>query len=242
MNKLTTATAALLVTVLTAPAHAADLPPAPSYKAPVMVPTYNWTGFYVGANVGGGFANFTNVATAAGVTFTGTTKLNGVIGGGQIGYNWQYTNFVFGLEADFQGSSQRLTTTTVTGRTIINETDKFPWFGTVRGRVGVTPVDRWLVYATGGLAYGEVQTSGNVTVGAAASTFNASSTKAGWTVGGGVEAALWDNWTAKVEYLYVDINNFTLNTAVFATPITTTLHLKENIGRVGVNYRFSVGP
>jgi outer membrane immunogenic protein len=233
MNRLAVGTTALLVTALAAPVHAADLPPAPSYKAPVMAPMvgYNWTGFYVGANVGGGFANTTATSTALNIPFaTINGKLNGVIGGGEVGYNYQYTNWVFGVEADFQGSSERASGAGVT--------ESFPWFGTVRGRIGFTPVDRWLVYATGGLAYGELKTSGAFPVGGVAVPFNAQSTKAGWTVGGGVEAALWGNWTGKVEYLYVDINNFNLNTAVMGIPVTTNVRLHENIGRVGVNYRF----
>jgi outer membrane immunogenic protein len=233
MNRLAVGTTALLVTALAAPVHAADLPAAPAYKAPVIAPpiAYNWTGFYVGANVGGGFANTTATATVRGIPIaTGTGNNNGVIGGGQIGYNYQYTNWVFGVEADFQGSSQRATGAGVT--------DSFPWFGTVRGRIGFTPVDRWLVYATGGLAYGELKTSATIPVAGAAIPFNAQSTKAGWTVGGGVEAALWGNWTGKVEYLYVDINNFNLNGAVLGVPIAINAHLHENIGRVGVNYRF----
>jgi outer membrane immunogenic protein len=241
MNRLAVGTTALLVTALAAPVHAADLPAAPAYKAPVMAPpvAYSWTGFYVGANVGGGFADIPATATVLGVTTTGKAKLNGVIGGGQIGYNYQYTNWVFGVEADFQGSSQRATTTMVTGRVTATETDSLPWFGTVRGRVGFTPVDRWLVYATGGLAYGELETTANFTVpGVLNTSTTAKSTKAGWTVGGGVEAALWGNWTGKVEYLYVDINNFNLNAAVLAVPVAINAHLHENIGRVGVNYRF----
>jgi outer membrane immunogenic protein len=238
MNRLAFLTTAFLVTAVATPVRAADLPPAPAYKAPVLAPAYNWTGFYIGANVGGGFANIDGSGSVLGIPLgTSTTKLNGVIGGGQIGYNWQYTNWVFGLEADFQGSSQRSTTTTV-GLISTTETDSLPWFGTVRGRVGFTPSDRWLVYATGGLAYGELESNGNVAGGGLVFPFSTNSTKAGWAVGGGVEAALWGNWTGKIEYLYIDINNFNLNVTAFAIPLNVNLHLHENIARVGLNYRF----
>jgi outer membrane immunogenic protein len=241
MNRLAIITTASLVAALAAPVRAADLPPAPAYKAPMMapMPVYNWTGFYIGANVGGGFADNPTTTTVNGIRIPTTTgKLNGVIGGGQIGYNWQFTNWVFGLEADFQGSSQRATATTMVAKLLVTETESLPWFGTVRGRVGFTPVDRWLIYATGGLAYGELQTTTNVTTAAALATLNANTTKAGWTVGGGVEAALWGNWTGKVEYLYIDINNFTVNGAAVAVPIMVNAHLRDNIARVGLNYRF----
>jgi outer membrane immunogenic protein len=232
MNRLAIITTAFLVTALAAPVRAADLPPAPTYKAPMMapMPIYNWTGFYIGANVGGGFADVPITVTRMNTVLMATAKMSGVIGGGQIGYNWQYTNWVFGLEADFQGSSQRATGTV--GRFIL--TESLPWFGTVRGRVGFTPVDRWLVYATGGLAYAEQQFT--VTM-AGVPVANANATKAGWTVGGGVEAALWGNWTGKVEYLYIDITNNQTGMAV-AVPAQVQAHLRENVARVGLNYRF----
>ena len=234
MNRLAVITTAFLVTALAVPVRAADLPPAPAYKAPMMapIPIYNWTGFYIGANVGGGFADVPITVTRMGTpALTATAKMNGVIGGGQIGYNWQYTNWVFGLEADFQGSSQRATGTV--GRFIL--TESLPWFGTVRGRVGFTPVDRWLVYATGGLAYAEQQFTTNTVAGVP--VVNANGTKAGWTVGGGVEAALWGNWTGRVEYLYIDITNNQNGMAV-AVPAQVQAHLRENVARVGLNYRF----
>ncbi|HLN09875.1 MAG TPA: outer membrane protein, partial [Xanthobacteraceae bacterium] len=222
------------------PVHAADLPQ-PVYKAPPVAPpvAYNWTGFYVGGNIGGGFASFSDSSIVRATTRTHTTNADGVIGGGQIGYNYQFApNWVAGVEADFQGSSQKRSSTSVAAGVTTTETDSLPWFGTARGRIGFTPVDRWLVYATGGLAYGEVKAMDTFNTANMVATTTGNTTKVGWTVGGGVEAALFGNWTGKIEYLYIDLPNTTFNSVAFARPDTIGTHLHENIGRVGMNYRF----
>jgi outer membrane immunogenic protein len=148
-------------------ASAADLPPAASnyYKAPPAPPTCVWCGWYIGANVGGGWSQSTGRFVSATPDFAGAIAagqvpsnlgLNpgGVIGGGQIGYNWQSRLWVFGLEADIQGSGLRKSAATASGvpPTISDATDDLDWFGTVRGRVGVAARPNWLFYATGGLA------------------------------------------------------------------------------------------
>ncbi|MCX7900164.1 MAG: porin family protein, partial [Methylocystis sp.] len=138
-------------------AHAADLPsqkgPPPAYVPPP--PVMSWNGFYVGVNVGGGFQD----ATSSNVLWGSGGGAAGIVGGGQIGYNWQVTPmFVLGAEADFQGSS--------IGNNAGNnwnwwggpDTARINWFGTVRGRLGVTLFSpNVLVYGSGGFAYGEVQ-------------------------------------------------------------------------------------
>jgi outer membrane immunogenic protein len=133
---------------------------------------------------------------------------------------------------------------------------KLPWFGTLRGRVGVTPSDGWLVYATAGLAYGEIKTSATLTVppgadcvapctrtpgGSVAGNF--SQTRAGWVVGAGVETALGGHWTGKLEYLHVDFGDISNTFAPIAiSPFNGSLRantrLTDEIMRVGVNYRF----
>jgi outer membrane immunogenic protein len=147
----------------------------------------------------------------------------------------------------------RTTTTTATG----SLEEKLSWLATFRGRIGVLPSDRVLLYVTGGLAVGEVKsTAGVTTTTSTALSFGtppgptsvsslaaSSSTQAGWTIGAGVEGAIGGNWTAKLEYLYVDlgtVNNTFAGTAPFA-PITTSTHVTDNILRAGVNYRFG-GP
>jgi len=232
MKKHALAIAAAAIMAAAGPVVAADLEPRPMYKAPpVLPPVQNWTGPYVGLNLGGAVSNIDTTATARGLTTTAKGHLSGVIGGGQIGYNYQLSNWVFGLETDFQGSSQRANTTTMN----FTETDSMPWFGTARGRIGYTPIPGWLAYATGGLAYGETKATGAV---AGAGAFNVSNTHAGWTVGGGVEAAVFGNWTVKAEYLFIDLGNVTFNTTIGGIPITSRNHIEDNVGRVGLNYHF----
>jgi outer membrane immunogenic protein len=172
---------AIIAAVPTAPAGAADLyRRAPDYApAPLF---FNWTGFYVGANLGYQWGKVTNWPS---------TEPSGITGGGQLGYNWQvHPNWVLGVEADIQGSGANDTFAAY----------KFsnPWFGTVRGRVGYA-MNNVLFYATGGVAYGGIKVE-----------FGPSTewqTHLGWTAGGGVEVGLTPNWSAKAEYLYVRLED-----------------------------------
>jgi outer membrane immunogenic protein len=197
---------------------AADLGARSYDKAP---PT-NWSGLYIGGNVGYGWGNnstdFEFFPTPVEFGVNNTTldnKSNGLLGGAQIGYNWQMGAIVTGLEADIQGSgikgSRRSSNTEfsvfVPGQFLSTE-QELSWLSTVRGRLGATVTPDLLLYATGGLAYGHVDAS--------ADTFfnstnhypaSVSQTKAGWTVGGGAEWAFARNWSAKVEYLHVDLGS-----------------------------------
>ncbi|MEP7030225.1 MAG: outer membrane protein [Pseudolabrys sp.] len=229
-------------------ASAADMPvKAPVYKAPVLAPVYNWTGLYVGLNAGYSWGRQDVTLMPAGTV--NSPKLNGFIGGGQIGYNWQMNQLVLGLEADFQGSGQK-----GDGNFIIPASDpcaplascpvpasavaytaKLDWFGTVRGRLGYA-MDRWLPYITGGWAFGRGSISGTST-GGIASTFSGSRTYSGWTVGGGLEYAFTNNWSAKAEYLYIDFGN---GPTIALTPAVSLVggKMTDNILRLGVNYHF----
>jgi outer membrane immunogenic protein len=279
-------------------AFAADMPSpasAPAYtKAPVPAP-YSWTGFYAGGNVGYGWGNSNNnlaVLESSGFfggppfpLFNGTDtgKFDGGVGGAQAGYNWQIRNYLLGLETDIQASGQRggnafngaigpgngpFLLSQGSNPVAVTDTGKLGWFGTVRGRLGVTS-DRWLFYVTGGLAYGEVSESGNAqpanpfsSVANAPFLWNQSSTKVGWTIGAGVENAISGNWSWKVEYLYVDLGNFSSNVSggvgttsgfaenCYGTPGggscfgsnpalgSSISRFTDNIVRVGVDYRF----
>lgn len=127
----------------------------------------------------------------------------------------------------------------VTG--LVNHRNNLPWFGTVRGRVGFATTDRWLVYLTGGLAYADVSTSETLVVNGVSSAMFTDSLRIGWTVGGGIETVLWNNWTAKLEYLYLDfgtVNNSFIGIAPI-TPIATSTHVTDQIVRIGINYRFN---
>jgi len=214
-------------------ASAAELPPPTIYKAPIapiINPPFSWTGFYIGANGGGawGVSSDSNPLLPP-VTTTGNFRMSGILAGGEIGFNWQYQAFVIGVESDIDWSNVKGSTSNglCTGVTC---TTSDSWLGTTRGRIGFA-VDHWLFYGTGGVAYGDIK----FTDLPAAVVVNGTATNVGWTAGGGVEYAFTRNWSAKAEYLYVNLGN-----AGFACPGcgTSTVTFNENIVRGGVNYRF----
>ena len=207
-------------------AQAADIP-RPVYKGvrPVIA-YYNWTGFYLGINGGYGFgkSDWSAVPTAS-------NKPKGYLIGGTVGYNYQVGSFVYGLEGDIDYADVKDSVACAPGITC--ET-RNRWLATFRGRVGYA-FDRWLPYITGGGAYGNVRA--NVTAPVAGVTASASSNQLGWTVGAGLEYAFLSNWSAKIEYLYVDLGSFDTGPA----PVVNNVSFKENIVRAGINYKFS-GP
>ena len=210
-------------------AQAADMPiKQPYYKGPPrsVVSYYNWTGFYAGINAGYGFGTATWSAAP-----TANSKPKGMLVGGTVGYNWQAGAIVYGIEGDFNWSDVKGDATCAVGITCETKSD---WLATFRGRVGYA-FDRWLPYVTGGGAYGNVKATVSIPIaGLAASS---SSDQFGWTIGGGLEYAFLGNWTAKIEYLYVDLGSFNTGPA----PIVNNVSFKENIVRAGLNYKFS-GP
>jgi outer membrane immunogenic protein len=199
-----------------ASASAADIQRAMPAKAPVYVaPIYNWTGFYVGINGGGGWGHSDFSAP-----FTGSSNMSGGLVGGTFGYNWQMNQVVLGLETDIDWSNIR--GSSACGFGFSCET-KNTWLGTFRGRLGYA-ADRFMPYVTGGLAYGGVKTS-------VAGFGDSSTSKAGWALGGGVEFAIAGPWTAKVEYLYVDLGRT-------SSVLGSDASFRTNIVRAGLNYRF----
>jgi len=239
-------------------ASAADLP---AYsKAPPVAAVYDWTGYYIGTNVGYSYGTAstsgTRTSTAAPtlLPLTDRSTIKGIIGGGQLGYNWQRGPWVYGLEADLQFSNENATGSVCTavgcpaGSFVFTRDYKLDWFGTARGRIGYLPAERILLYATGGLAYGNFSGS-SWTLPMNIGTW--SSLNVGWTVGAGVEAALGNNWSFKVEYLYMDLGNVGGSSATVVVPAggapgSTTSYLfntkfTDNIVRVGLNYKFG-GP
>lgn len=216
---------AAMASLFAGSAFAADLPARMPVKAPVAVPYYNWTGFYIGLNAGGAFGRVSQSG------FGSSDSLNGFAGGAQLGYNWQVNNVVFGIETDFQGSSQKLSDSGVDPLFgTWNDSVRLNYFGTIRGRLGLAQ-DRWLAYITGGYAYQNIKIDASSTAFGAAS---ASSTRGGWTIGAGLEYAFAGPWTAGIEYLYLDSGNRDWN---FAGNIIN-LRAKNNVVRAKVNYRF----
>ncbi len=207
MKSFATGVVALTFAGLAVSAKAADLPYAPRGPYTVNQPlnAYSWAGPYLGGNLGYDWGTVTN----------NPTKPSGIVAGIEGGYNFQNGPWVFGVEGDLE----------VTGAEDTFASWKFsnPWFGTVRGRVGYA-FNNVLLYGTGGLAFGELD---GATFG-----LSESHTSVGWTLGAGAEFGLVQNWTAKIEYLFVDLSE-----RPFA--ITTTSNgYHFGVVRAGVNYHF----
>lgn len=199
-----TVLALAVISAAATPTRAADLYRGPAFAATPFNP-YSWNGAYVGVNLGYQWGKNTNWPT----------NPSGIMGGGQLGYNWQSGSFVLGVEADLQAS----------GADDTFGAYKFanPWFGTLRGRAGYA-MNNVLIYLTGGFAYG----GGRVNFGGLSET----QTHPGWTVGGGVEVGLTPNWSAKAEYLYVELSD----QGYVLTGVKNGF--QSSVFRLGVNYRF----
>lgn len=228
--------------VVAGSSFAADLPQRlPVKAAPVPVHVgYNWTGFYYGVNVGYGFADQDTslVSNATGATVaSGSASLNDITTGGQIGYNWQLRNWVFGVEADIQGSWQNDDQTLAALGSTVAFTTRLQYYGSVRGRIGWA-MDRFLPYITGGWAYGRGQIDGTATTGIVTRNFEGDDFLSGWVAGLGVETALWDNWTGRIEYLYYDLGDGPDVRATATTLNVEGTSMQQNVVRLGLNYRF----
>jgi outer membrane immunogenic protein len=261
----------------------------PAYKAPPPVSVYSWTGFYIGGNAGYGWGESSTVALSpdngAGQELLGrltpstpaSFRSSGFVGGGQLGYNWQLNrSWVAGVEADFnyanvKGSSS-LTSTFQLG---IGGTHTAPiavgrtldWYGTLRARLGFLPTDRFLIFATGGLAFGQTTANASITMTTGGLTTTAldgstmscvlaatcvaadkSRTALGWTAGGGAEWALGNNISLKAEYVYVALGNQTIHmTAVPPSSGTISVGARfddanYHIVRSGINFKFGADP
>ena len=227
--------AAAIVVGAAGHALAADLP-TPSLPPPLPAAVYNWTGFYLGFN--GGFGTGNSNWSDGPIGTTGSFTSSGFLVGGTAGVNYQLGDYVFGIEGDgdwtnLHGNSGSTcgAISAVVAPPVSCQTQS-QWLATVRGRVGYA-FDRILLYGTAGAAFGNIQTGLNPP-----STFD-SAVEAGWTVGAGLEIAVAQNWTAKAEYLFVDLPNAT------CTPVGncggaagSIVSFNENIIRAGVNYKF----
>jgi len=217
---------AVAALVVAQSATAADLSVAPLYKAPppAMAPAYNWSGFYLGINGGGGWGH-SNWDTSS-----DRIGLSGGLVGGTAGYNWQLGNAVLGLEGDIDWANLKGTNASTLCPAGCSTSDT--WLSTVRGRAGYA-FGGVLPYVTGGLAVGDIR--------AATPGFpGASNTSAGWTAGAGIEVGLTGNWSAKAEYLYVDLGRFNCGVSCNGLP-TDNVSMHDNVVRAGVNYRFDLG-
>jgi len=269
MRRLSIAGATLASMIVVGSAFGADLP----VKAVAPLPVFSWTGGYVGVNLGYSSGRETVNGSVTGTSTTGATvttltpaplfgsgSLNGFVGGGQVGYNWQFGNWLLVFEGDLQGTGERKTYDVCTiagcplGSTVATADYRLVWFGTDRVSVGFLPAERLFLYGTGGVAYGSFRGEELMPIFVANLPFFGtwSKLKAGWTAGAGVEGALGYNWSVKLEYLYFDYGNVGGPAVATATTVvgrTTTVlnyaftsRFTDNVVRVGLNYRFSPPP
>jgi outer membrane immunogenic protein len=226
MKRVLFAGVGILAMGLAGTAGAADLPrrtEIPTKAAAYMAQVYNWTGLYLGINGGGAWGR----SSFDGGLGTGSFNTSGGLVGGTLGYNWQVNQAVFGLETDLDWTNISGTSTT---NCAPGCQTKNTWLGTTRGRLGYAAGNGILPYLTGGLAYGNIKASVPGFAGA-------STTKAGWTVGAGLEFALASNWTTKAEYLYVDLGKIDCGAAC-GVPAPDNVKFNAHILRAGLNYRF----
>jgi len=223
-------------------AAAADL--STPYKAPAPpLPYYNWSGFYGGLNLGGGFSDFryTSADSVTGAPTGGNSvHANGVVGGGEIGYNFMYSpNFLAGVEVELSGANITGSVTSPSGA--VGHIFDTEGFAAVRGRLGLT-YNNWLFYGTGGVASGvsegtrnqDIGTTGNANA-VTSEVVRNSGWRAGWAAGAGIDWGISPNWITRVEYLYVD-----LGTTSFTFPLagrTTRFDNTLNVFRFAVNYK-----
>jgi outer membrane immunogenic protein len=248
-------TGAALALISANPAFAADLPAKTYTKAPVYAaPVYNWTGFYVGGHVGGGWADLGSTEIAPGTaafpigTVFSKTNMSGFLGGVQGGYNWQTSNIVLGIEgeytwADISGTESTVSTAGRFAGFTSTVTAKTTDLALVTGRLGYA-ADNWLFFVKGGGAWGQGSSSGTgfLANGTIFETSSTSSNRSGWVIGAGVEWGFAPNWSAKLEYNHIDFGS--TNLAVVGTVsgisnISSTATI--DVVKAGVNYRFNWG-
>jgi outer membrane immunogenic protein len=239
-------------------AAAADIPSQPApYRAPVAVPVpaFSWTGFYIGAHGGGGWAtdkvtNVTGTAEFPAGFVNAANKPSGVLAGGYAGFNYQLSQWlVVGLDGDGSWTNISGNSTdpslAVAGATA-NTVTRINWLATASGRVGIA-VDNWLFFAKGGGAFAEFETNTAVLNAAGVTTSNitSSDTRIGWMAGAGIEWAFTPNWLVKAEYNYIDFKatNYNATSTPVAppntpAPLTRNATTILNVAKAGVAYKF----
>lgn len=218
---------------------------------PVVVDTFSWTGGYIGLNAGyaGGkfkhpigteFEESQQTRLINGPSGSLDITASGFVGGIQAGYNWQFNQTVVGIETDIQATNLKGEFTgSIDNFGGIEAGTKIKWFGTTRVRLGYVPTERFLIYATGGVAYGKVQTYAAIydNVGEGEGISN-SETRVGYTVGAGAEYAINNNWTIKSEYLYTDLGKTKFSIGNDLSRVNVEAKTPFHTVRVGVNYKF----
>jgi outer membrane immunogenic protein len=229
-------------------ALAADMTPAPAPPPPL--PVYNWSGFYLGTNAGyiagSGTRNWSiNGGFLDGVGTSISGDVRGAIAGGQIGFNWQIGTFVVGAEADAQWTNAKSDVLVSCGIACVGtESTAMPAVGTVRARFGGA-FDRLLVYTTGGMVWSRFTDTWTISIpGIIATPLDLSATGIGWTVGGGIEWATWNNLLARVECLYINSGTLSGTAPLSFTggTLSENVRLSESVFRFALNYKFGGAP
>src|SRR5262249_27994632 len=248
MGKLLHATAALSVLLATSmAANAADVPP---YARPVgpavyLPPPFSWTGFYVGANLGGAWGHRNLTDSLFGLSFTNANDKGAFVGGGQVGFNYQLGSFVVGVEGDVDGVAN----TSSPGNGVISPafgtilvTSNARWVTTLAARFGVAN-DTWLFYGKAGGGWVGYDNLTVTVTGVSITGFN-NRTSSGWVAGAGIEWALAPNWSVKIEYDYIGLNSqtFTAPAGTFLAGDTfTTSNPNIQMVKLGAHYLFNYG-
>jgi outer membrane immunogenic protein len=236
---------ATLIALTAAPAMAADMrAPVKAPPPAIVAPAFNWSGFYIGAHVGGAWSDKDWPLTSSNGVFLvfpgfphfGSHDVKGFIAGGQVGFNWQASgsNWVLGVEAQASWSNADGEHTV----DVFRFRTEVEWLGTVTGRLGYA-FDRVLVYAKGGFAFAHDKHELAVFTDP---TLFTDKTRTGWTVGGGVELALWQNWSAKLEYNYMDLGRKDVTFSDGVTFMTFDVDQQMHVVKFGINYRFGGSP
>src|SRR5262245_17671356 len=241
-----TAAAVAALLALSIAANAAEVGARPPDYAPppiYVAPPFSWTGFYIGPNLGGAWSQRNLTDTLLGLSLSNVNDKGAFIGGGQLGYNYQFGNFVLGIEADFDGvASTNSPGAGVAGPAFGTQvTNNNRWIATLAGRFGIAN-DTWLFYgkAGGGWVGSDDLTITNTVTGASITLSN-NTTNSGWLVGGGIEWAFAPNWSVKIEYDYLGLSSrtFTVPTGGFLAGDTfTTSNPNVQMVKVGANYLF----
>jgi opacity protein-like surface antigen len=217
---------AIALFTIALPAHAADLT-----KAPPAPAAYSWTGAYVGVNFGGAWDR-EDVTTPFGLA---ATNPGGVLGGAQLGYNYQFSSWLLGIEAEFDGTDAQGSTNFVGPGTALALFGDHRWYTTVSGRLGYV-MGSLLLYAKAGGAWMNADYKLGVTTGGVTVNDSIANTRTGWNAGIGLEYPLFPRWSAKLEYDYLDFGTSTLNFVDAAVPASFKTQVNEI--KLGLNYHF----
>ena len=252
MQKLLLLGIALVAAVASGPSAAADLPAQMPMKAPAMAPLYSWTGCYIGANAGGGsdHETFTDInpnlaATGRPNIDLGSEHANGAMGGGQIGCDYQAGNWVFGAQGMFDATDFKGSNHLVPGPgdpqfgDIFDLSSRVSWLATATARIGYAIQPQLLLYARGGAAWMRSDLNHSVTAMGLTNTYTGAETRAGWTVGAGLEYLVAANWSVFVEYSHMDFGTGTLDVTLISAPPPEPIRISHRIDTVmlGLNYR-----